>query len=130
MSSDAKGGLAFQPIWLACLCLVALIVVASGCDQNGSGPGRISGTITVSGRASEGVKVTIYALNRAENDRDGTLLVRGAVIQEVITGGDGVYDFSIAAGKYMLIPAGYQGVSRLVEVKTGQTARADFQLAP
>jgi hypothetical protein len=128
MKSNAKWRFPVHATWVACLCVAALLLGSSGCNQSASGPGRIAGTITVDGRASAGVKVMIYALNRAVNDRDGTLLVQGGVVQEVATTGSGVYDCSIAAGKYMVIPAGYQGVSRLVEVKPGETTRADFQL--
>lgn len=130
MRFEPKWSVAIRPSWAVCLCLAALVLALVGCDRFNAGQGRVIGTITVGGRATEGVKVSVYALDKAENDRDGSLLVRGALIQEATTTESGGFALTLPAGKYVVIPVDYKGISRLVEVKSGETTRADFQLQP
>jgi hypothetical protein len=130
MRSKSNWGAAIRLSWVACLCLAALTLVLSGCDRFTAGPGQVAGTLTVGGKATAGVQVTVYGLDRAENDKDDSLLVRGTQVQETTTAADGAYGFRLNAGKYVVVPVGYAGVSRLVEVKPRETTRADFQLQP
>jgi hypothetical protein len=111
------------------LALGAWSLVSCG-DRLGTVEGVVSNA--ADGSLLIGAQVVVYSLEKAEGVGQLDAYTKRDIIQKQLTGEDGTYTFSLEAGTYVMQVwlEGLEVADRMVEVKSGRTTTADFEVAP
>lgn len=119
--------------------IAALGVIAACAGQEGT----VQGTVTQARDAQQSLedpanfgqpvaeaRIVVYGLNRVEEFSEPEVYRKGLIVYKGTAGEDGTFSFTLAPGKYIteIWVNGYEVGNRQVEVKSGRTTVADFNV--